>query len=79
MKLFAFLLPIGLVSALVTKRDETSQLADQVASTNQLVSAMVEGFAQNAQCCDATPCFIGCPVGGVPRVSIQNLSDLAEC
>ena len=79
MKLFAFLLPIGLVSALVTKRDETSQLADQVALTNQLVSAMVEGFARNAQCCDRTPCFIGCPVDGAPRVSFQNLSDLAEC
>ncbi|KAH7054836.1 hypothetical protein BKA57DRAFT_236319 [Linnemannia elongata] len=43
-------------------------LANDVNKANQLVTAMAEEFAKDSNtCCNQTPCFIGCPVGGIPR------------
>jgi hypothetical protein len=44
-------------------------LANSVSTGNEFLAFMAEQYAKGAQCCDQTPCFIGCPVGGVPRVS----------
>lgn len=45
------------------------QLAETVSTANQFLSFMTEQYVVSTECCNQTPCFIGCPVGGVPRVS----------
>jgi hypothetical protein len=75
MKAFALLLLVGLVSVLAEVHISTDgesdldKLKTGVSISNQLVGAMAEAFTSGAVCCDTTPCFIGCPVGGIPRVS----------
>lgn len=42
-------------------------LQSAVDTSLHLVDVMVETYSK-AECCNQTPCFIGCPVQGVPRV-----------
>jgi hypothetical protein len=77
MKPFALLALVGLVSALAEVHVSTDgesdldQLRSGVSIANSLVAVMAEEFS-NGDCCNQTPCFIGCPVGGKPLVSFSN-------
>jgi hypothetical protein len=48
---------------------DVNSLAEAASTANQFLAFMTEEYAKGAACCDQTPCFMGCPVGGVPRVS----------
>ncbi|KAF9989276.1 hypothetical protein BGZ80_007405, partial [Entomortierella chlamydospora] len=37
-------------------------LANEVSNAENLISTMAQEYAAGAQCCNQTPCFIGCPV-----------------
>jgi len=74
MKAFALLALVGLVSELAEVHVSTDgesdldKLRSGVSIANSLVAVMAEEFS-NGDCCNQTPCFIGCPVGGKPLVS----------
>lgn len=48
---------------------EGLQTAAGVAAS--LVAVMTQEYS-SAICCNQTPCFIGCPVNGIPRVSFHS-------
>jgi hypothetical protein len=49
---------------------DVNTLGDTVALAMTFLGLMAESYAKGKQCCDQTPCFIGCPISGEPRVGL---------
>lgn len=62
---------VYILSKAGTATPEVNELAQSVSNANKFVSLMAEHYTNAAECCNQTPCFVGCPVGGVPRVSFS--------
>ena len=70
--LLPVLASLGMASMNVA-RDE-SAMAAKAAKAAEAINLIQAAAADPAtECCNTTPCFIGCPVGGVFRVRFPSL------
>jgi hypothetical protein len=49
-----------------------ASVMDEKSAAKSAAYSFIDAAAKAEVCCDATPCFIGCPVNGTPAVSSHD-------